>query len=298
MAGAIILFLGACVSRTPSPVEPAEWRTWKDRRSTSIAGTNGWATLVGLFWLPEGTSSLGSNPSNTFTLSPKLSPATVGQFHRAGTNVDFVAATAAEVLANGQSVSSIHLISDANGSEPTTLTSGSLRLYPIQRGNRLGLRVKSPNAPSRRNFKGLDYFPYQPDWRIPAQFEPAPVGATVSITDVTGDTKAEPVAGTITFSVGSPEGQKYQLLALNDDETHDLWIIFRDSTAGKTTHSGGRFLHLAKPASDGRVILDFNYAYNPPCAFTPFATCPLPPAANRLSMAIPAGEKKYRGEKE
>lgn len=287
MAAVIVLFSGACVSHSPASIKPSDWHNWKDRRFTSVAGTNGWSTLVGLFWLPEGTSSLGSSPTNTFVLSPQLSPPSIGQFHRVGTNVEIVmgAVTA-------------RLVSDANGAEPTIINSGSLHLYLIQRGERLGIRVKSPNAPTRLNFEGLDYYPYQPIWRIPAQFVPAPKGATVSITDVTGDTKAEPVAGTVTFSVGGPQGQQYQLLALNDDETHDLWIIFRDSTAGKTTHGGGRFLHLAKPTSDGRVILDFNYAYNPPCAFTPFATCPLPPAANRLSLAIPAGEKKYRGEKE
>ena len=287
MAAVLLLFAGACVSHSSDSREPAEWRSWKNRRINSVADTNGWATLVGLFWLPEGTSSLGANPTNTFVLSPKLSPPSVGLFHRTGTNVEMIFGPV-----------TTRLISDANGADPTVMTVGSLRLYLIQRGERLGIRAKSPDALSRRNFKGLDYFPYQPAWRIPAQFVPAPKGTIVAITDVTGDTKAEPVAGTITFTVGGPEGQQYQLLALNDDETHDLWIIFRDSTAGKTTHGGGRFLHLANPDSDGRVILDFNYAYNPPCAFTPFATCPLPPAANRIPLAIPAGEKKYRGEKE
>ncbi|HTH50222.1 MAG TPA: DUF1684 domain-containing protein [Candidatus Limnocylindria bacterium] len=114
----------------------------------------------------------------------------------------------------------------------------------------------------------------------------------MKIADVTGRLKEEPCPGTLVFTV---DGQEHRLDVLDDDESHDLWAVFRDRTAGQTTYGGGRFLHVALPGPDNRVVLDFNYAYSPPCAFTPFATCPLPPRQNWLPIAVPAGEKKYRG---
>lgn len=175
------------------------------------------------------------------------------------------------------------------------VSSGHLRFFLIVRGGRLAIRIKSPNAAARVHFRGLEFHPYQTQWCLAGHFEPASPGTTVRITDVTGGDKAESTAGIVSFTI---QDRSYHLLALDDEETHDLWLVFRDGTAGKTTHRGGRFLHVAKPGSDGNVVVDFNYAYNPPCAFTAFATCPLPPDENRLDVSIPAGELKYRGESE
>ncbi len=292
--GVLMAWMGSA-SGTELLPEPPDWTAWKAKRLESIAGTNGWATLVGLFWLPEGTSTLGSNASNTFVLLPQLAPPTVGSFVRTGSAVEFIAQPGVEVTADHSRVERLNLRSDHAGTVPTVVTVGQLRFYLVQRGERLGIRVKSPLAPSRIHFLGLDYFPYQPAWRLDGRFEAVPAGTTVQITDVTGAVKAETVAGAVTFEVA---GETHRLLALDDDETHDLWLIFKDRTAGLTTHGGGRFLHVAKPGPDGRLSVDFNFAYSPPCTFTPFATCPLPPRENVLTLAVPAGEKKYRGETE
>lgn len=282
-----------CVGSTDPLPDPPDWTAWKAKRLESIAGTNGWATLVGLFWLPEGTSTMGSNASNTFVLLPELAPPRVGSFVRAGTNVEFIAHPGVVVTTNHSRVDRLNLRSDGAGASPTVVTVGQLRFFLIQRGERLGIRAKSPLAPTRVHFLGLDCFPYQPEWRLEGRFESVPAGTTVQIADVTGAVKAETVAGAVTFEVG---GKPYRLLALDDEETHDLWLIFKDGTSGRTTHGGGRFLHVAKPGPDGRLTVDFNFAYSPPCTYTPFATCPLPPRENYLTLAVPAGEKKYRGE--
>jgi uncharacterized protein len=284
-----------CESGTAAWPDPPDWTAWKAKRLESIAGTNGWATLVGLFWLPEGNSTMGSNASNIFVLRPEVAPSRIGTFIRTGTNIEFVAQPGVEATANHTRVERLNLRSDGAGASPTVVTVGQLRFFLIQRGERLGIRAKSPMAPTRVHFLGLDYFPYQLEWRVDGRFEAVPAGMTVQIADVTGSVKAETVAGAVTFDVG---GKPYRLLALDDDETHDLWLIFKDRTSGATTHGGGRFLHVAKPGPDGRLTVDFNFSYSPPCTFTPFATCPLPPRENHLTLAIPAGEKKYRGETE
>jgi uncharacterized protein len=294
LPGLLMAWLG-CVGGTEPLPDPPEWTAWKAKRLESVAGTNGWATLVGLFWLPEGTSTFGSNASNTFVLLPELAPAKIGAFVRSGTNVEFIAQPGVEVTTNHSRVDRLKLRSDDAGGSPTVVAVGQLRFFLIQRGERLGIRAKSPLAPTRVHFLGLDYFPYQPDWRLDGRFEAVPADTTVQIADVTGAVKAEPVAGAVAFDVG---GKSYRLLALDDDETHDLWLIFKDGTSGRTTHGGGRFLHVAKPGPDGRLTVDFNFAYSPPCTYTPYATCPLPPRENYLTLAVPAGEKKYRGETE
>jgi uncharacterized protein (DUF1684 family) len=294
LSGFLMAGMGAVGGTEPLP-EPPDWTAWKAKRLESVAGTNGWTTLVGLFWLPEGTSTFGSSSSNTFVLLPQLAPANIGSFVRSGTNVEFIAQPGVEVTTNHSRVDRLKLRSDDAGASPTVVMVGQLRFFLIQRGERLGIRAKSPLAPTRVHFQGLDYFPYQPDWRLDGQFEAVPAGTTVQIADVTGAVKAEPVAGAVTFEVG---GKPYRLLALDDDETHDLWLIFKDGTSGKTTLGGGRFLHVARPGPDARLTVDFNFAYSPPCTYTPFATCPLPPRENYLTLAVPAGEKKYRGETE
>ena len=292
--GSLLLLTACSATRPAGDGTPAEWRAWQARRHESIAGTNGWATLVGLLWLHEGTNTLGGGTGNDLRLPADRAPKTVGWMIRTGPQVRFVAAPGVTAAVDGKPETEAALRSDADGAEPepSLLTVGSLRLFVLQRSERMALRVKDPEAPTRRHFLGLDYFPYDPHWQIEGRLEAAPAGHSLKITDVTGRVKDEPSPGTLVFQV---EGQEYRLDALDDDETHDLWVVFRDATAAKTTYGGGRFLHVPKPGADHRVVIDFNYAYSPPCAFTPFATCPLPPRQNWLPLAVRAGEMKYRG---
>jgi hypothetical protein len=173
---------------------------------------------------------------------------------------------------------------------PTRLQLGTLELWPIRRGPRIGLRVRDRNSAARRTFHGLSYFPWQAEWYVQGVFERHPADQTLPITDVTGATKPEPNPGCVVFQY---RGVTHRLEALLDSETRDLFILFRDLTNGQTTYPPGRFLHAPLPDATGHVVLDFNRAYNPPCAFTDSATCPRPPAANALPFAVAAGEKRY-----
>ncbi len=289
------LLFTACSSfhRTDS-AGPEDWNDFKAKRLKSIGGTNGWTSLVGLLWIHEGTNTLGSDPASDLRLPEGRAPRVAGLVIRTGTQVRFIPAPGVTATLDGAPVTDAMLRSDGDGTEPepAVLMLGALRIITLQRSERMALRVKDPEAPTRRHFVGLDYYPYDPRWRLEGRFEPATAYHTLKITDVTGRVKAEPSPGTIVFTV---DGQEQRLEVLDDDETYDLWAVFRDQTAGKTTYGGGRFLHVDKPGADNRVVIDFNYAYSPPCAFTSFATCPLPPRQNWLRIPVPAGELKYRG---
>lgn len=286
---AAALVLTGC--RTASlQLSPQDWQAWKARRLESIGGTDGWSTLVALFWLPEGTNTLGSSPTAALKLSVDVAPSEVGEIIRSGKKVQFHSGRETEAIVDHQRVYLQQLQSDAGGAKPTVVEAGSLRFFVIQRGDRLGLRVKSPQSPARRDFRGLTYFAYDAAWKIPAHLVP-PVGdGPIEVPDIKGNIERQVSPGTLVFFV---DGKEHRLVVFNDDETQDLWIVFRDATSGDETYGGGRFVHVPKPGDDGQTWIDFNYAYNPPCAFTPFATCPLAPQENRLDLRIRAGEKKY-----
>ena len=283
---ALVTFIDGCATaHAPSATSgPETWHRWQQERLESIAGTNGWATLVGLHWIPEGRSVLGSDPSAALRLPAGRAPWVVGEILRTGQRVEYRAA------ATGSPV--IRLSADSPTNEPPILKLGDLRMFVIVRGDRLALRVKDPHAPTRVHFKGLQYFPYSTAWKLKGRWEPAVAGQTVTIADVTGGSAQQPLAGLAQFTI---DGKPLTLAAVEEEESHDLWFIFRDGTSGVSTYGGGRFLHAAKPGPDGVVTLDFNFAYNPPCAITPFATCPVPPRQNWLAVPIPSGERRYSG---
>ncbi|TME30085.1 MAG: DUF1684 domain-containing protein, partial [Chloroflexi bacterium] len=173
---------------------------------------------------------------------------------------------------------------------PTVLELSSLRAYVIRRGEgRLALRVKDVAAPALREFRGLDYFSIDPAWRVTGRLLPAEPGATLSVPDVVGDVVAEPTPGVVAFEL---EGSAYRLHALEAQPGH-LWLIFGDETNGEETYGGGRFLVTGPVQPDDSVEVDFNLAYNPPCVFSAFATCPLPPEGNRLAARVEAGERMW-----
>lgn len=292
LLAAVTFRLAECAAQTADASKNDAWTAWQAKRHKSVAGTNGWATLVGLLWLHEGTNTLGGDPASELRLPAGRAPGVVGTVIRTGRTARFVAAPGIQAAVDGRPATEATLKSDADGAEPSVLTLGPLRIIVLQRGERLGLRVKDPEAPTRVHFLGLDYFPHDPKWRLTGRFEPAATPRKLRISDVTGAVNEEVSPGTLVFTVN---GREHRLDALNDNETHDLFVIFRDRTAGKTTYGAGRFLHVDLPGADGRVVIDFNYAYNPPCAFTPFATCPIPPKQNWLPIPVAAGEKKYRG---
>ena len=268
-----------------------DWLAWQAKRKDSVSGTDGWTTLVARHWLIEGQNFVGSNATNDLIFPRDRAPAAIGSFSRQGRAIRFEAAPGVVATRDGLPVRSADLDSDATN-VPTRIVVGSLSFIVIERGARIGLRVRDPQAPARLHFRGLDCFAYEPAWKLEAQFKPFATPTTLRVQDVIGGTQEFPSPGAVVFQY---RGNEYRLDVVQEPEEDDYFVIFRDQSAGKSTYGSGRFLYVAKPDSTGRVTIDFNRAYTPPCGFTPFATCPLPPRQNWLPFAIPAGERKPKG---
>ncbi len=260
----------------------------RQSRLTRLRHPEGWLSLVGLEWLHDGVNTVGADADSDVVLRGSDAPPRAGTLVVDGNGVRFVAAPRADVTHDGRIVDEIELRDDEGGM-PTTLAIGSLRFHLIRRGPRLALRVRDRAAATRTAFEGLDYFPIDPSWRVVARFEPS-VGVTLAVPDVIGLVTDEPSPGAIVFVRG---GSEYRLDAM-PGEDGALWLVFGDATNGGETYGGGRFL-LTRPPDAGAVVVDFNLAFNPPCVFTPYATCPLPPPGNRLPIRIEAGERAYEG---
>ena len=260
-------------------------REWQQERSTRLRAPDGWLTLVNLAWLEEGENKAGSAKGSTIEL-PKGAPKLLGTFVREGNTVRFTPAKGVEVTVDGKRFEGGAVQTDADGA-PDVLQHKTLSLIVIQRGERLGVRVRDTVAPTRTRFSGIPFFDPSLAWRKVATWEPAKEGETLQIPNVLGDASAAPLAGTAVFT---HEGRTYRLQATEEGDR--LFFVFGDLTNRDTTYGAGRFLYTALP-EDGRLVLDFNRAYNPPCAFTAYATCPLPPKQNKLGLRIEAGEKRY-----
>jgi len=257
------------------------------RRLARLRNPEGWLSLVGLEWLHEGENRVGADPDADVVLTGSDSPPFAGTVEVTNGGARFVPAPRADVTHFGQLVSEPLELDDDLEGEPTKLAIGSLRFHLIRRGDQLAIRIRDRDAPALAAFAGLDYFPIDPAWRVPARFEATP-GRSIDVPDVIGMVEAQPAPGTIIFE---REGTEYRLDALEGPEDR-LWLIFGDATNGRETYGGGRFLY-SEPLDGDRVVVDFNLAYNPPCVFSPYATCPLPWPANRLPISIEAGEKVY-----
>lgn len=266
----------------------AEQRQWRAERNEELRAEDGWLSVAGLFWLKEGGNSLGSGKGMNIVLPPGSAPENVGTLELAGGVVKLKVAEGVTVKVGPQTVQAQELRFD--GAEPPPpFVVGSLTLSVIKRGDRYGLRVKDKNNQALREFQGLEWFPARASYRVEATFTPDAQPRELLITNVLGDELKMKSPGVLSFTLN---GRTHQLRPVLEDGDEQLFIIFRDQTAGKTTYGAGRFLYADVP-KDGKVVLDFNRAENPPCAFTPFATCPLPPRANFLPIPIPAGERAF-----
>ena len=265
---------------------------WRKNRQASLSSENGWLTLVGLSWLAEGENTFGSDPSNSVPFPEKKAPAKAGIFILDHGSVRMKMAQGSSVNLNGKLVGPTEeqvLKSDAEG-KPDRLSLGDLSFYVIKRGDRFGIRVKDSKSPVRLGFKGIASFPADPTYRVVATFVPYATPKDIQIPTVLGTTETMQAPGYVKFKL---HGKELTLEpVIEDPKEPQLFFIFRDQTSGKGTYPAGRFLDAEMP-KDGKVILDFNRSYNPPCAFTPFATCPLPPPQNRLPIRVKAGEKNY-----
>ncbi|MEJ1960575.1 MAG: DUF1684 domain-containing protein [Gammaproteobacteria bacterium] len=265
---------------------------WKAQRLERLTSETGWLTLNGLFWLKPGDNPFGRAKSNSLILDHKALAPAAGTFVVRGSKVRFVANQGAGITHDGKPVTDIELAAD-DTEAPTLLQSGSLTFFLIQRAGQLGIRVRDSENPHLKNFQGLSYFPFAEGWVVDARFEPYEPRRKIPIINIVGMQEDMDAPGALVFTHG---GKEYRLDAvLEEPSDKELFVLFADGTSGKETYGAGRFLYVPLP-KDGVVRLDFNKAYNPPCAFNDFATCPLPPSQNRLlSVRIEAGEKSYAG---
>ncbi|HEY0554599.1 MAG TPA: DUF1684 domain-containing protein [Thermoanaerobaculia bacterium] len=277
----------------PAAVDPAyrkEVETWRQHRLEGLKREDGWLTLVGLYWLKPGENRLGSDPGNPVLLPEGKAPALAGVLTREGNSVRLTVQPGVPLTADGKPVTPGQKLETDIKGKPTVLELGSLSFYIIQRGDRLGVRIKDKTSPMRAGFKGIDEFPIRPEWRVVARFEPYK-DKKIPIANIIGQVEDNPSPGAVVFDW---QGKTYRIDALEGGPDGSLFLVFGDRTNGTETYGAGRFLDT-DPPKDGKVVVDFNTAYNPPCAFTAFATCPLPPAENKLAIKVEAGEKKFGG---
>jgi len=264
----------------------AEVEAWRAKRHEALMLPDGWLTLVGLEWLADGESRIGSAPDNDIQLSG--GPAYWGSVVLQNGQLHFTTPDPQKVKINGEPLTYTELIADTDG-EPTVISSGTLSIHVIFRGS-YALRIKDSQAKALQNFKGVDNYPIDESWYINGRFIPAGEGEVIEITNVLGQVNESPVFGTFEFDM---DGTTHSLLGLGDADSKKLWFIFADRTTGHGTYGAGRYLYSEDMPQNGRLTVDFNKAYNPPCAFNPYSTCPVPPQRNRMDLLVLAGEKNF-----
>ena len=284
--------MSGCASDDPAKATSAAYiaatDAWHAERVNTLRSETGWLTLAGLHRLEQGTYAIGAAKSNDIVIASAPSPV-LGAIVVTDGRVVFTAADAATVEVFEAdppvAVATITLVSDADGS-PTVLTSGPVLFHVIERGGEIFLRVRDRNSPTLRDFAGIERFPVDLRWRVTGTLLPEP-GATIAITNILGQVEISPSPGVVEFVL---DGTTHRLRpTLQTDGS--LFFVFADATNGKETYGAGRFLKAEPVGPDGRVELDFNRAYNPVCSFSAYATCPLPPKGNRMSVAVRAGER-------
>lgn len=262
---------------------------WRQDYQNILTSDTGWLTVSGLFWLREGENSFGSDPHNDFVL-PAAAPAHAGVFDFCSGKVTARLSPGVTVMMNGRQIQTADLHPD---SREDRLVLGDITLYVHASGNRLAIRMKDKNSKLRKNFTGLKWFPIDESWRVKAHYVPYDSPKQLDSRNVLGDPIKLDIVGYLAFSL---RGQNLRL-EVESGNDGGFFIVFRDLTSGKETYPASRFIDTETP-KDGpggkTVDLDFNKAYNPPCAYNPYTTCPLPLPGNRLHLAIPAGEKLYK----
>lgn len=299
----VLPFIASCARRThKSQIDTAAYQKelaqWQEQRLKELQGDSGWLTLIGLYWLKEGQNTVGMGSDNDIVLhiSPLARlpfdrvPPRLGSFLVTNDVVRFETPLVRTFFVDEKPISSVAFKNDAED-KPTVMWFGSVNFQIIKRGDKLGLRVKDSQNPDRLNFKGTELYPADVNWRLDARFEPYNPPKPMPIVNVLGMESSESSPGAVVFEV---DGQDYRLDAMTEKGESRYFMILADKTSGKGTYPAGRYVYVDPPDASGHTIIDFNKAYSPPCAFTRFATCPLPPKQNRLPLAIEAGEKYTR----
>jgi uncharacterized protein (DUF1684 family) len=276
------VLLTAVLLAAPDPAYRKAEEEWRKQRETALKAEDGWLSVAGLYWLHEGANSCGSAEGNEVQL-PAGGPAKAGTFLMTNRKVTFQPVAGAPVRMNAPAGQPLR--SDVNG-PIDYIQIGGYTVWVIERGKRVGIRLRDKNSKMRTQFKGLTWFPVDEKFRLPARW--VTQKAPLKVQDITGAVENNTSPG---YAVFTFEGREYKLIANPSGE--QIFFVFRDETTGKTTYPAGRFLYADAPQG-GRILMDFNRAISPPCAYTPYATCPLPPIENSLSIPVQAGEKYAR----
>ncbi|AYQ32016.1 DUF1684 domain-containing protein [Runella sp. SP2] len=276
------LFVGF-ISKNDEGAYQNEINQWHQKRMDGLKSEDGWLNLAGLFWLKEGDNTFGSDEKNDIVF-PKKASKQVGTLVLRDGKVSFKAHSDAQVKLLEAGTSPEFVFEDG---KTTTMQEGTLRWFIIKRGPKYGIRLRDLEHPVLSHFQGVERFSVNEAWKVVAKLEKPSTPRTIAITDVLGLVSQQSLVGHAVFEW---KGKTYRLAA-TDAGGGRLFIIFKDKTTSHETYGAGRFLYTDKPDEAGNVILDFNKAINPPCAFSPYATCPLPPAENNLAIRIEAGEK-------
>ncbi len=257
---------------------------WRAEREQRLTADDGWLTVAGLFFLREGENTFGSDPLQDIVLP--AGPPSAGAFVLGDRRVSLRAAPGGTLTVDGRQVAAMPLYPRETRAD---ITIEDLTLFVHYSGERLAIRMLDKGSAIRRDFSGLRWYPVDEAWRVPARFVPHDEPIEVKIQNILGDIETVTSSGTVRMRLA---GEELELLPV--DAGDQLWFIFRDRTSGSETYAAARFLYADAPGEDGRMVVDFNRAYNPPCAFNPHTTCPLPPRANRLPVRVEAGELDYR----
>jgi uncharacterized protein (DUF1684 family) len=283
----LALALGSAISALGQTDYAKEIEKWRSDQEVNLKKDTGWLTVAGLFWLKDGINTVGGGEKFDVQLTDNFKQGKLGEIDFKNGKAVLKVDKGIEAQSDGKNVSMIELVSDEKG-KPTEIRTGTQTFYLIKREDRFGIRLKDSNSEARRNFKGRHWFPIDEVWKVTARFEVFPEPKEIAVPNVLGGNFKMKSPGMLKFSL---KGKEYSLQPVDEGDGH-LFIIFRDKSSENETYKSGRFLYADKPVN-GVAVLDFNKAENPPCAFTPFATCPLPPPGNSLDLEIKAGEKRY-----
>jgi uncharacterized protein (DUF1684 family) len=289
----VLMFLVACNSSNPVITDEASYvksiEEWQHQRLERLKAKNGWLSLAGLFWLEEGENSFGSDPDNKIVF-PEKSDAFGGTLVLNGDKVTLQVNEGVQITSSDTLLMQIAM-NDDHSDNTTHLQQGDLAWYIIKRGERYGIRMRDHKHPRINMLDHIPAYPIQTSYVVEATLEPFDTPKTMIVaTPLEGYTESYECPGTLNFRLNGKDLELHPFASGNG-----YFLVIADETTGMDTYGAGRFMY-ASPDSTGRIILDFNKAYNPPCAFSPFATCPMPPQENFLDVAIEAGEKSVHME--
>lgn len=288
----LLVYPAGCGRDTPPAAEGENYlaaiEQWRAERLQRLKAEDGWLSLAGLFWLEEGPNSFGSGPQNQIVFPAGKAPEKLGLLMRRGNSVTVKIEPGIAVTAGGKPVTEMQIFGEPL-TEPVVLKYGDLSWFIIQRGDRIGVRLRDAQNPAIAALDHIDSYPVDPRWRIAARLERYESPRSIQIENILGMVSQEETPGRLVFNI---EGKTYRLQTL--EEGDELFVIFRDASSGVDTYPAGRYLYVKKPEENAETWIDFNKAYNPPCAYTDYATCPLPPPDNYLPIVVNAGEQYHQ----